>query len=101
MSLLDANPTRIVPCREVCGVNTFKIATSLIMTGIELPSQLTRVQGAAPLGKSRVASRWGRGLEPLKQNAKMHYKLPVCSSGHSPARAENAEFQKFIRLQKY
>ncbi|THG15064.1 hypothetical protein TEA_019364 [Camellia sinensis var. sinensis] len=37
ISLLDANPTRIEPCREVCDVNAFKIATSLIMTGVELP----------------------------------------------------------------
>ncbi|CAL5413848.1 unnamed protein product [Camellia sinensis] len=34
MSLLDANPTRIVPFREVCDVNAFKIATSLIITGV-------------------------------------------------------------------
>ena len=40
---LDANPTRIVPFREVCDANAFKIATSLIMTGIELPSQLAGV----------------------------------------------------------
>ena len=64
MSLLDTNPTRIVPSREVCDVNTFKIATSLIMMGIELPGQLAGVQGAAP----------------LKQNAKLHLKLHVRSS---------------------
>ena len=40
MSLLDANPTRIELCGEVCDVNAFKIATSLIMTGVELPGQL-------------------------------------------------------------
>ena len=40
MSLLDANPTRIVPCREVCDINAFKIATSLIMTRATLPGQL-------------------------------------------------------------
>ena len=40
MSLLDANPTRIVPFREVCDVNAFKISTSLIITGVELPGQL-------------------------------------------------------------
>ena len=40
MSLLDVNLTRIEPCREVCDVNAFKIATSLIMTGVELPGQL-------------------------------------------------------------
>ena len=40
MNLLDANPPRIVPFREVCNVNAFKIATSLIMTGVELPGQL-------------------------------------------------------------
>ena len=28
--------TRIEPCREVCDVNAFKIATSLIITGVEL-----------------------------------------------------------------
>ena len=32
--------TRIEPCREVCDVNAFKIATSLIITGVELPGQL-------------------------------------------------------------
>ncbi|CAL5331116.1 unnamed protein product [Camellia sinensis] len=35
--LLDANPTRIKSFREVCDDKAFKIATSLIMTGIELP----------------------------------------------------------------
>ena len=32
--------TRIEPCREVCDVNAFKIATSLIITGVELTGQL-------------------------------------------------------------
>ncbi|KAL7177714.1 hypothetical protein ACSBR2_030976 [Camellia fascicularis] len=92
---LDANPTRIMPFREVCDANTFKIATSLIMTGIELPGQLAGVQGAALLGGSGAAPRRGRGVAPPKQNAKMHSKLLVRSSGHSPARAENPWFQKF------
>ena len=39
--MLEANPTRIVLCREVCDVNTFKIATSLIITGVELTGQFT------------------------------------------------------------
>ena len=54
---LDANPTRIEPFREVCDANAFKIATSLIITGVELPGQL--------------AAR--------SKNAKMHSKLPVRS----------------------
>ena len=55
--MLDANPTRIKPFREVCDANAFKIATSLIMTGIELPGQLAGVEGAAPLGGSGAAPR--------------------------------------------
>ena len=58
--LLDANPTRIKHFREVCDDKAFKIATSLIMTGIELPGQLAGVEGAAPLGGSRAAPRRGR-----------------------------------------
>ena len=85
--MLDANLSRIVPCREVCDVNAFKIATSLIMTGIELPGQLAGVEGAAPLGGSGTAPRRGRGAAPPKQNAKMHSKLPVRSSGDTGARA--------------
>ncbi|THG15916.1 hypothetical protein TEA_008951 [Camellia sinensis var. sinensis] len=54
---LDANPTRIVPCRAVSEDNSFMFATSLTMSGIELPGQLAGVQGAAPLGKSGVAPR--------------------------------------------
>ncbi|THF95813.1 hypothetical protein TEA_018228 [Camellia sinensis var. sinensis] len=42
---------------KFCDVNSFKIATSLIMTGIELPGQLVGVQGAAPLGGSGAAPR--------------------------------------------
>ncbi|KAF5956373.1 hypothetical protein HYC85_003598 [Camellia sinensis] len=91
----NANPTRIVPFREVCDANAFKITTSLIMTGIELPDQLAGVQGAVPLGESGAAPRRGRGAAPPKQNAKMHSKLPVRSSGHFPARAENSWFQQF------
>ena len=85
---------------KFCDVNSFKIATSLIMTGIELPGQLAGVEGLAPLGGSGAAPSRGRGAAPPPQNAKIHSKLPVRSSGHSSARAENAEFQKFIRLQK-
>ncbi|GMP56881.1 hypothetical protein CsSME_00021190 [Camellia sinensis var. sinensis] len=51
------------------------------MTGIELPGQLAGVEGAAPLGGSGAVPRRGRGAAPPKQNAKMHTKLPVRSSG--------------------
>ncbi|GMP68117.1 hypothetical protein CsSME_00027840 [Camellia sinensis var. sinensis] len=96
----NANPTRIKPFREVCDANVFKIATSLIMMGIELPGQLAGVEGTAPLGRSGAAPRRGRGAAPPKQNAKMHSKLPVRSSGHYPARAENPWFQQFVRSVK-
>ncbi|THG18102.1 hypothetical protein TEA_024567 [Camellia sinensis var. sinensis] len=55
----DANPTRIVPFREVCVANAFKIATSLIMTGIELPGQLA---------------------ESIHQRFRLFYKRESCSS---------------------
>ncbi|GMP80624.1 hypothetical protein CsSME_00035649 [Camellia sinensis var. sinensis] len=64
------------------------------MTGIELLGQLAGVQGAASLGRSGAAPRRGRGAAPPKQYAKMHSKLPVRSSGHYPARAENPWFQQ-------
>ena len=57
---------------------------------------------------SRLPLRWlwwgsssrGWRATPPKQNAKMHSKLPPCSSVHSPTRAENAEFQKFGKSAK-
>ncbi|GMP46312.1 hypothetical protein CsSME_00014519 [Camellia sinensis var. sinensis] len=68
------------------------------MTGIELPDQLAGVQGAAPLGGFGAAPRWGRGAAPPKQNAKMHSKLPVRSSGHSPLERRIPGFSKRVVL---
>ncbi|THG08684.1 hypothetical protein TEA_001992 [Camellia sinensis var. sinensis] len=64
------------------------------MTRIELPGQLAGVQGAALLGGSGAVPRRGRGAAPLKQNAKLHSKLPVrlCSLERRMAhRQDNSE----------
>ncbi|XP_028113866.1 receptor-like protein EIX1 [Camellia sinensis] len=52
---LDANPTRIVPCREVCDINAFKNATSLIIIGVELPGQLVGSRGPIPASIGRLS----------------------------------------------
>ncbi|THG12490.1 hypothetical protein TEA_022995 [Camellia sinensis var. sinensis] len=57
-----------------------------------LDSAKAKGSGGSATAGSGAAPRRGRGAAPPKQNAKMHSKLPVRSSGHSPARAENAEF---------
>ncbi|KAF5941792.1 hypothetical protein HYC85_019434 [Camellia sinensis] len=99
-----ASQTVFIVCsnddREVCDDKAFKIATSLIMTGIELPGQLTGVQGAAPLGGSGAAPRRGRGAAPPKQNAKMHSKLPVRFFG-LPARAGKRALERSFRAHKF
>ena len=87
------NPTRIVPFREVCDANAFKIATSLIMTGIELPGQLAGVQGAMP-------QRHG-GVEGQRPRSKMQTCIPSCLSARAditPLERRIPGFRSFGRL---
>ncbi|KAL7197810.1 hypothetical protein ACSBR2_020351 [Camellia fascicularis] len=67
---LDANPTRIVPCRGVCDLDSFMFATSLTMLGsapwwFEATPQ--RGQGAAPSKQKQKAKIQSKLFDRLSE----------------------------------